>query len=517
MANWKLLVWPANTTHANQTEANARATYSQASPGGILDGFEWSRAPSGDCKALTFWGSPSDHRGNTRLDVGARDIIRLELDDDEDSTYTKVFSGIITENPHSRETRKAKVVAKGTWRLIKDRSLDNREITVRQDVAEYVDDISDLIPTQVGYTKPSATGGELSEFYAPGIRLSEALELLAQSLETYETGVNEENNLIFTHPSGSASIAYSTANLRRLPVNSEDICTKVNLILLSDEFGGVFIHSYEDALHSTYGAEKTFILHRARNYQQKLTPDDYDIDATAQQRSSQGGWEAWGGTVGALGDDDPATILRAYNEENTDPEILCQLSIRHRGVRVAFDTATYVAWAYVEFSSGDDRELFLGYDHNTSLASRIRWVGNQFSGYLAVNQEVSDVGLMASLSSSCSGYDVRVTEFIPYTYDTDAVDRVAKSLIRLPAQEPLELDVSGYVPPVPSVTVTGVPGGDVTGDTAEFRYTLSIDGGLRTVIDLEERSESDATRQIRIAAEQVTQVSQDTLRVHLTR
>lgn len=516
-ANWRLYVWDANTTHANQTAVNARATYSKASPGGLLDGFDWSMAPSGDCKAITFWGAPTDHRGNLRLDVKARDIIRLEVDDDNDGVFDQAFTGVVTENPSARQTIKSEFTAKGSWLLIKQRSVDTREITTRQDVSEYVDDLSDLMPTQVGYAKPPATGFELSEFRAPGIRLSEAFELLRDSLQTYDTGVDGAGDFIFEEPSGSTSIAYASAGLRRLPITSEQIATKINLILLSDQFGGVIMHSYEDPLHSTYGAERTYILPQAQTYQEELTPTDYEIDGTAQQRSTQGGWEAWNGSTGALSDDSSTTTLRAFAAENTDPSVFCQLSIRQRGLMVAFDAPTYVAWAYVEFSSGDDRELILGYDKSSTLGNGIRWVGNRFSGYLAVDQEVSNVGLMAVLNSSCSGYDVRVTEFIPYTYDTDALDRIAKTLIRLPAQEPMELDVPGYVAPVPSVTVTGAPGGDVTGDAAEFRYTLTLEGGLRTVIDLEERSEPDAARRIRFNAEQVTQVSQDTLRVHLTR
>lgn len=465
--------------------------------------------------------------------------MQLQIDPDDTGVFTNAFHGVMIELPQARETRKGTFTAVGTRDLFKLRSVDTRRLTTRQDVSSFVNDLSDLFPSQVAYATPSPTGFELSEFHAPGIRLSEALDLLAQSVTGYQWGVDASGTLLFEQPSGSTSVAYATSGLRRLPINGQEVATGINLIALNgqsnrplrqgDTYGvrdlgsgsgyetrksSPVIHSYEDALHSTYGAERTYLVNNPMGF---LTVDYTRNPYTLLASGMSSGSNAF--------DEDPTTFAQ-WDGSSASCEIGPVTS--DGGTSNPYETPVAV------------RVIFECSGVNVALdILRRRWTGSvnrdeRFFETVATANGYYDILLILPPDDTVrggareddytlrvdtiSGTDVfKVFSVEPLFLDAGALDRLAQSLVRLPASEPLELDLEGYTVPAASVTVTGAPGGDVTGDAAEFRYGLSHELGLRTVVDLEQRVEGMNSRLIRLSAQQVTQVSQDTLRSYLTR
>lgn len=78
--------------------------------------------------------------------------------------------------------------------------------------------------------------------------------------------------------------------------------------------------------------------------------------------------------------------------------------------------------------------------------------------------------------------NLRAYAFYPLVIDTNLVENIAKAQIRLPAASPLRVTVKGRVPPAAEHTIVGWPGGDYTGPVARQSYTP--DGN--TVIDFEQ-------------------------------
>lgn len=550
--DWKLLVWEPNTIAANQTEANSRAVYTPIAPGGLLDGFEWACEHNGNCVDLTFWGSVSTRKNTKRLDISAADIIQLQIDPEDTGTLTNAFKGVIIENPQIKEKRKRKYVALGLKELFKRRTLDIRRIRVRQDVNEFVDDISDLFPVQVGYTKHAITSGELNELYAPGIRLSEALDLLAQSVEGYDWGVDADGNLLFAIASGNTTIEYKLSGMKLLPIHSQDIATKINLIVLNgkanqelnvyginaesdanyrvettdsyfaERISSPVIHEYEDPKHSKYLAERTYIVNSPLAYIQadptrnpyELSPATVDtfnnssniLDTNLSTKATFNGVSNW-----------PDVVVRKINASALDNTLEPSIGVRiifevSRGevelklFRRRGDSGTTVVERYEQLivdNAASFRDLFVLIPpddryRNGLSTDLFELVTPNIAGTEWANTETFDV------------YAV-----LPLFLDTTALDNLAKDLIVLPSIIPAELNIKGYKAPSAQVTITGTSDGDLTGTVKLFSYTMKFDKGMRTSIDLEEQSEEDTSRAIRLKAQEVTLASQNTLRTYL--
>lgn len=100
-------------------------------------------------------------------------------------------------------------------------------------------------------------------------------------------------------------------------------------------------------------------------------------------------------------------------------------------------------------------------------------------------------------------------------YDRSKGDSLARKLLVPPASVPTEFRVSRLLAPSPAYTLTGAPGGNLTGDVAEFSYRHGT-GGLRsTTVKLEQPGASETARIIRLAAQTQAQEAQTQLRGYL--
>jgi hypothetical protein len=519
---WRLLVWSPMTAYANQTEANAKAVYTNTSPGGLVGGFNWSLERSGNCKQLTFTGSPMSHNGVRRLNIGRRDIIRLQVDLEEISVFVNMFAGVIVENPPARETRESPYLALGPKELFRLRSLDVRRIAVVQPVTEFVDDISDLFPAQVSYSTPSSVGvGNLNLFEAPGVRLTQALDSLKQAVTGFEWGVDRNAIFFFRAPTNSVTFSYGTSGLRWLPIKSEEIATKVNILAVAENKGTpseLFVQadtnslleprdaeyapvidtvSFEHAEHANLGAERTYVSPiptlkvirptyvTVNNFTNGANATDADKSTYASNNAGPASITLENGTSEKL----RGFTLRYRVLDGTYP---VKASIEHGGFGFTFPPVARATFQLRKTTEIQTLEVVF-------LPSS--GLGSQDSTWIKVE-----------LDSTADAF--RVYDFKTYALDSTALAEVAESLVRLPASEPAELSRPGFVEPAATVTVTGAPGGDVSGDAERWHYSLSPDEGLWTRVSLGQRSEDEAVRALRLQAEEFAETAASALRVY---
>jgi len=110
------------------------------------------------------------------------------------------------------------------------------------------------------------------------------------------------------------------------------------------------------------------------------------------------------------------------------------------------------------------------------------------------------VAIIPSSSTTAKG-KLRIYELAPIYLSAVKVQAYAHSLLRLPARLPAELRVPRLLIPAPAVTVTGVPGGDLTADVAEYAYEHSSSNLTTTTVKLEQNGASETARILRLVAQ----------------
>jgi len=486
--SWELRVWTPN-------KATLKATYTNTAPGGIAEGFRWSVRGDGNCEQMRFQAVPS------QVDIAARDVVQLLVDGQP------AFYGYIETAWPAGDGRLREYVAVGAAELLRQRLMDTATYA-QQDVAAIVRDIaSRLLPPAITYdaARVPDTGAVLELGPSVLVPLNKVIEDLARSVGGIAWGVDSTGTFFFAPPSGSASVGYEEQGLNWLPVQSEEIVTRVALWMAippvpstADTWEAIsavgvgyterdlpnryYIHYYEDPLHSTYGAEKAFV------YRDSAVP-----------------WASRGGSVAS------STVTNPNNATDGD-------------------NTTYAA-------GPGDLILFPG-------------LGTQrYAPRVTIIYESTEPGGTATLSHTCTNVGIITGEFIRidlpdtggqkrlielvlpvlgpsgfcetsgtkleligipntgkvyavvfYEYDAVRLDDYARSLIRLPYQTPAEVEWHGYHPPVRYLIVTGAPGGDLTGEVETWEYEWTS-RRMRSVARMGSRGADPAARAIRILAD----------------
>lgn len=314
-----------------------------------------------------------------------------------------------------------------------------------------------------------------------------------------------------------ASIPYADVIDRQLlPVDSQDIVTRVRLVIAGDMAGtnpehlivqvGVprdwvardyapepIVLVYEAPEHATYAAEKSFALPSGVN-PFLPAPDPLILEPGTQNFTNPG-------APSAMRDGDALTFaervdlgegplgsnrgmaLYPYSDDPLDPRpriwgyrLRYHLSVGDFEVRIqnrAYLAATYHwLWGVTnppttqEDDVPEDLYLVLPQDAGFHQVNNVEALGRQ-DGYIQI--------------VTSEDADLRLVDFYPLILNEPLLEEIARAQIRLPALLPQRVTVRGYVSPDREHTITGWPGGDYTGVVAQHQYELG-----RTVIDFEQ-------------------------------
>ena len=320
-----------------------------------------------------------------------------------------------------------------------------------------------------------------------------------------------------------AIIPYANVvNVERLPVDAQDIVTKVRLVIAGNRAGAEpgflwvrgttaatdpaavtytpwpITHVYEAPEHATYGAERSLAL--PEGFNPFLPPTDASIPEPDQITHFSNP-----GTPSAIRDGDPDTyaewitpgvstdiggIMYPFVEDcygfllryslGSQPSVFDNVLKTSAVVRVQplFDgDPPVLRYGFVEAATGeqlpdtgDPRELYMVIPPIANIAPENEppHAATRFQG--RVSMEAFDGTQFMQLYA-----------FYPLVLNRALLEEVAKANVRLPALIPRRVTVDGYVAPDREHTITGWPGGDFTGSVAQHQYELG-----RTVIDFEQ-------------------------------
>ena len=301
-----------------------------------------------------------------------------------------------------------------------------------------------------------------------------------------------------------ASIAIADLlDVERLPIDAQDIITKVRLVI-AGTFAGrdpheahatatadhpdpdagfvryfpePVVYEHEDALHTTYGCTRSLAL--PEGFNPFLPPDSVLIadpiglnmlDPTAVRDGDPLTFSAPSGGAGSLEyESSPLYVgVKARFKADVAPERLEVIVTSGKAARWVGDSSTpFAVWARyaIDAREMDDWYLILPPDARNRSVNTASAPDSTPLGLL----------LLAPLG------DVEVHEFYPLMLNETLLEDVAKSNVRLPASNPQRVTVRGYVAPDRSHTIVGWPGGDYTGSVAQHQYDLG-----RTIIDFEQ-------------------------------
>lgn len=307
-----------------------------------------------------------------------------------------------------------------------------------------------------------------------------------------------------------------------LPIDSQDIVTKVRLVVAGTRAGPVepaedsartidgstetfvtpfpqpVVYEYEDALHATYGSVRSFALPEG------ISPFLEPTDATIPEPTALNITNA--GSPSAVRDGDPVT----YAEYAGSSQAALTYSLGDSSIGrlcVGFRIRYALTGVGNALSSEINRRVYMQQWHYTPAPDLAPRVLAQRRFTLTATESLSDprefyaVTLWdargADENSGASWirpslvraeivpFDTiawRVFEFYPLLLDEALLLEVAKANIKLPAVTPKRVTVDGVVDPLAtSHTIVGWPGGDYTGDVARQTYRDGV-----TIIDFEQ-------------------------------
>lgn len=309
-----------------------------------------------------------------------------------------------------------------------------------------------------------------------------------------------------------ANIAYANVRSRELqPIDARDICTKVTLVvagrpsgreatrvMVRDDTDTAYTHypspivvEVEADEHTTYYAHKVVQLPDGVNPfldpTDSAIPDPNHVDV---------------GLAPALRDGDPDTNVTIDVDATVAASSIAQIV----SAKAVDDTGEFVGFRimYSFNASGEHDDL------QRPVLSGERWVGVGGTRFMAAwswwelpfstgQADVTDLWATAhpdargsSDGQTLDRFEIHlrgvlgeaiITHFYPLVLNTDHLENIARSHLKLPAATPSRVTVAGVVPLEAEHTIVGWPGGDLVIPVARQTY-----GRDETIIEVEQKS-----------------------------
>lgn len=563
----------------NPTGATLKATYTEASPGGLVDRFEWRVSGDGNCIELTFYGRPD------RLDVADLDIVQFRLVNvkyavDGSNMSDTVFTGQVIDKPDNRAKRKQvyRVVGLKDWlRLVR------QELNVPdQLITTTVSSLKALLPSFISGQAATVGSGFGSRPFALGSTpMRFAFDDLAKSAivpsgqKPVTWGLDRFGRLFFKRPTDSVTVPFSAILFNRedLRIQSTNVVTAATLVLGQSDPGDgkgeeyrkphAITYRIENTAHATYQRET---VQSVSNVVFEIAPDTVDAyrgtDFMADQlmvgrtsvygpyigRTDYFNGKLWSSAIDQanvdLMDDDPATFSNIpTNFGGSGPLDRRTLLIEAKapsgyiaiGARWNIDSPGSDAQApdYLKNflvlvgspSNVDLNAIALGVSPNTNqrvpgnyVGSAVLW-GKGSALNPALYTSVVQFWISTPLTDS-AGFDVqvRVRTLKLICVKMDVLEQAAKSLIKLPSAVVEKVEIPGaYLYPFSVLSISGAPGGTITGDATEYSYSYSATTGLKTMVSIGSSDASEAAQVMKLMAQDLDAAVGTSARVYSDR
>lgn len=489
--SWQMIVYPP-------LGQMMKASYSDTSPGGIVGTFRWKRTPVGGCGGLQFKGQA------TQLNIGPRDVIALFVDG------VGQHWGPVVQMPAPGDARVQDFVVGGERDIMEKAfntdlgEFNNMDLS---DIANYLYTTSTIYGTSNMVPHTVSSGRILSTFKAPLVPLDRVMDALVQSGSGIDLGwgVTPGGQFFFKAISSSITVPYSDGAFRYLPMDLRDVVLKVYLVRIVQK-GLLTYFPYADPDYPTYGTAKAFNFPWDIGKKDSLTPTT---------KTSLGGVNTRVGSIADLMDGNNATYDEHYYAGSTGIGLTVVSQI---GIMIGFDGLQYVDHVVVRASivqSGQQTTLI---DYPLYWATDTG-AGGEFAnsgGAVDVDETLTIKGFITAMSlyffqaNSIDAYHLKIEEVHFYGDLNNAVyTDIAKSLIVKPTQKPSEIVLPYLVNPALTATISGVPGGDVTGRPAEYEYEHGPEG-TKTIIRFGMDNPDQQSRAIRFIAKKLLEAGQVT-------
>lgn len=512
-----------------------RVTYTQDSPG-FRKGFKWTRKSHGDCMQLVFHANPS------MVDLKVREIVHFRVDG------VAQFTGIIVKHPGHQSQGAGpddpdsmdEFIVYGLSYLLKEAIMTPEFSgdggTLTNNISELVQYITqNVISDRVRYyaSHIPLTGEVFSQFYMPYYPMNQVLDILAQAIPGTNYGVDQNGYFYFRQAStlrNSTSYSSQSIHVEWVPINAEEVVTGAALIVVTEasqavesliSLHGVKVYTvissvftyypyipkpvvidYEDPVHHpSYKAKITRLMGHLLRADSALlssaviTGSGFNNPTNAYDDNPNTYAQA------PAGDDFAnASLFYKYTEADGNSAagkrvVGCRIIYTSNHPTNAGALVTIMRSNASNFL-GTHRQLYVATLPNTgSVSGEPKIVDIILPQATIFEPDASAIYMQCLIQTHRD--DFRLYEFVPIYADTELGTEIAKSLIKLPAQNPSVISVANQLwPPTKTVYISDVPGiasGILEGDVAEYEYTVSSEDGKMTQVKFEQPDLSDET------------------------
>ncbi|MVN88295.1 hypothetical protein GO986_16235 [Deinococcus sp. HMF7620] len=524
----------------------AKTTRTQTNPGGVVGGFSWKQSRFRDCVQANL-------RVHTpTLGLRNRDLVRLTVDG------SAVFYGPVVECPHPRDPSFGDVALIGASTLL-DKRVIGSDSFANQDVALIVRALVQAYKhPAITYSEAHIplTGKVLTTFSLPFRTLRLALETLGKTIDGEQGvpfGVLPDGTFFFGADlvPGQSFAAADLPGLTLLRVSGDDVVTAVTLIALSRPSGAspyradiyppgstdrlpyrpaTYTLKVADSASAGYGLEAAALAPAGLdvfstplvgaeyvNGFDSLVPASDGDRATASTNTGSVQFVELTRSVAPGANTDPMVGLRllyTLDLSGLGTAYEARLEVQY-GVTTAGGQTGVAIFAYALPATTDVRELVLVQPVPQDLLGAVQTEPFGLTTLTPYYGQLRVAVRGATSADLLPAGRLKVYEFQPIGLSRTKLDAYARKLLRPPAQVPTELTVHGLVGAMSSVTLTGLPGGDLTGDVVEIEGQHDQAGLTVSKIKLEQPGASEGARMLRLVAQERAQQAQTDLRGYL--
>jgi len=445
--SWELKVWTPN-------KGTLKATYTDASPGGIVEGFRWSVRGDGNCEQMRFQAVPA------KVDIAARDIVQLLVDGES------AFYGYIETAWPANDGAKREYVAIGAAALLRQRRMDGASYA-EQDVAAIVRDVIErLRHPAIGYdpARVPDVGAQVALLDALGVDLARLLDdLAAATAGAVRWGVDATGAFFFRAPTGAVQVEVA----RSLPIEADDVVSRGEVLVTTTaegEVGGwesdgapLGVTSFKAATartivaaeeqHDVYGATKLAVYPFAPPWSRR------NLDATASGANVSDPGAAIDGnpdTAASTQDTSAATRLTV-----TAPEPSAEnggtYGVMQARITLSGDASVVVTlrlqWVYDVLGLATIVDVEATASTSIAATSSPREVTLQLPRWPRHTLLGQWARVVVDIKADSGQVNIHEVEF--YELDREALKASARALIRLPTPYAGEVEADGYTSPRP--------------------------------------------------------------------
>lgn len=551
-----------------------KATYTTASPGGILEPFKWRVLGDGNAVEFSFFGRPD------AVNVTDHDIIKLTLVNEKIGPSTVqtfiAFTGKLLERPDPRATGAVeyRVVGLKEWANWSRQNYSISNAAIQDFVNSYlVPTMPSFISSQgvtigSGYGSRSLDIGPTSTAFALDEMAKSAIVPAGTKPVTW--GIDQYGKTFFQQPTSSTNVPYADVWLdpEKIRIASDQVVTAVTLILgQSDRSDGrgeayrkphTISYRVESPDHATYRREivqsvsgvvfevnpSLLIWYRGNvfmfNYgfagqTNNYGPfPEYDLDAT---------YISYIENVidSAIGDDNFQTFYNGpVATGGSSPadrqfvliEAQSPAGYRLIGARWEIDApgqygdSRSVSFMLVPYMTAGTKPVNKTGVVKGKPVTQVYNESGLWSGQAVLGGSENDLTdnmlarwILYTPFTDGSGNDlpIRIRTIKLICVKMDVLDQAAKSLLKSPSAVVEKVVIPYYTFPNAVLNITGAPGGTITGNATEYSYTYSSDRGVETTIMLGTTSVSESARAMRLLAKDLDQAASISARLYSDR